>query len=196
MIEEDYPSTEAHEFGLDGRVISHQYRRSIESLRRLVDEFDRVTALATPEVNDAERSGMRSSDDVPPCSGPTCRCFSKSAEVVTKRRLKLGYSGPNGGRWFPVKRDGNREWIVLIPETGVPRVKLWATDDEGRHVVTPGPSTSHFIVGTYEGNDITVLFRNGEGTVVRDSSEWESYVRLPGTVLHVDHASMRVSHNV
>lgn len=187
MIEEDDATAETHHFGLEGSVVSDEYRRTVEYIRRVWDELDSGAEFTEPEVSKLCGTGMGVPYHVPTIRPPFDYSVLEHSVISFESGSKFGYLSPDGSRWFPVKGDGHCSWIVFTPETGMPRVQLWTTDDEGRPVITPGPPSSHFIVRTDESDDVAVLIRELEWAVEWDDSEWEVVVGLTGPVLNVNH---------
>jgi hypothetical protein len=158
MIEPDDATTEAHEFGGERSVVGYEDARSIQEfialgnkLRAKFFESSRLPQVDIP-------SWMLVEEDAPTVTLSMYGEVGKGTTVGVPSTEQFGNYGPDGCWWLPVKRDGYSTWLVLEPVTGMPRVQLWTTDDEGRPVITPGPPSRHFIVRAEVCDNISMLW--------------------------------------
>lgn len=169
MIEPDDATAEGHEFGLEAGVVCDQHACPTQ---HFLGRFDHLDSGAfdlglSPEVEELRKARMSVPYDLPPVTLEPFNGLLYHGKVYVESRPQFGYFSPDGSWWLPVERNGDRTWLRLTPETGVPRVQLWASDSDGNITITPGPSVTYFIVRAEEHDDISMLSRETARAVER-----------------------------
>lgn len=158
MVEPHDSPAETHEFGGERSVVGYEDARSVKEFTALRNklhakffESSRLPQIDVP-------SWMLVEEDEPTVTLSTYGEVGKGTTVNVPTAEQFGDCGPDGCWWLPVERDGYRTWLVLEPVASMPRVQLWTADDEGRPVITPGPSSRHFIVRAEVGDNVSMLW--------------------------------------
>ncbi len=158
VIDPNHWSSETEEFSLETRVVSYKDRGTIKNVSTLCYVFNTEVSdlMAAPEINERRVPRVSVANDVPAFAPPLAdHIVFDDFEVFTK-----GAHGLWDAREIrrPMERDGHRSVLVLTPQIGMPRVKSWTADDDGRLVrVDIFPPSRYFVVGTEEQGDVAVL---------------------------------------
>lgn len=182
-VEPDHRSAKREEIRLQRSVIGHEDRGTIKDLRTVTDVLDLIPHLSTePELTDSIVTGMIVSDHMPSDFAPPDDDIEHVLKVMAEGRGCFWHAGE---LCVPVKGNGHGGWLCLTPFPGVPRVKSWRPDSEGRLVrVDSPPSIGGYLARYYESDSVSVLFWS-TGPVGFGGRN-EATVHLTGSVFEVD----------